>query len=243
MSDAAERTIPATPRRREAAERAGMLPAATLPAWGATIAVAILLFPAWWRATVAAAAADLGGVLAGAGRTGSGTAAAWPSLALVLPTLALILAAGGAGVATRLVVDGFRWQPSRILPDLQRLGPIAGVRRILSLRSLRAAVAGFWWLTVLVGVAVWSSGRLVGTLDVAGGIAALCPLLAAVVAVAAARWGLARVAAERRIRMTPEELREELRTLEPATPVRQGRHPPSRGPASAQRDQAVAGAS
>ena len=58
MSDASERTLPATSRRRQLAEREGMLPTAALPAWGAGVAVTVLLLPAWWRATLSAAMAS-----------------------------------------------------------------------------------------------------------------------------------------------------------------------------------------
>ena len=56
MADAADRTLPASPRRREAARRAGMMPAAALPAWAAGAATTLRLLPAWGRATLPAAA-------------------------------------------------------------------------------------------------------------------------------------------------------------------------------------------
>ena len=59
MSDASERTLPATSRRRQLAEREGMLPTAALPAWGAGVAVTVLLLPAWWRATLSAAMSSI----------------------------------------------------------------------------------------------------------------------------------------------------------------------------------------
>jgi uncharacterized protein (DUF2252 family) len=57
MSDAADRTIPATPRRRELARRQGFMPMASLPAWVATVATTLVLLPAWAEATFAAATA------------------------------------------------------------------------------------------------------------------------------------------------------------------------------------------
>ena len=57
MSDAADRTIPATPRRRELARRQGVMPMASLPAWVASMATARLLLPSWADATLPAATA------------------------------------------------------------------------------------------------------------------------------------------------------------------------------------------
>ena len=49
MSDAADRTIPATPRRRELARRQGFMPMASLPAWVATVATVLLVaVSVWW---------------------------------------------------------------------------------------------------------------------------------------------------------------------------------------------------
>ena len=54
MSAASDRRLPATPRRREAARRQGVMPTAALPAWVASAVVAILLLPWWARTTLAA---------------------------------------------------------------------------------------------------------------------------------------------------------------------------------------------
>ena len=252
MSDASDRTIPATSRRRETARREGLLPTAALPAWGATVIVTLLLLPAWWQATVAAAAAHLRVAfsaegLAPAAASGSTTVAnpsAWLPVGVVLPTIALVAAAAAAGLAVRLVIDGVQWHPGRLVPDLRRIAPLAGLRRILSLRTLVAAAAGGGWLALLVTVAGGTSGGVVGAVArssqpsppdvplpaalarVAGaipeGIGALVPLVAAAVVVAVCRWILLRLEGERRLRMTAEELREEMRSLEATNPIRQG---------------------
>jgi flagellar biosynthetic protein FlhB/type III secretion protein U len=52
----------------------------------------------------------------------------------------------------------------------------------------------------------------------------LLPVLLAAAAVAAAQWGLARVAFERRLRMTPEEFKEEMRSLEADPRIKLERH-------------------
>jgi len=80
-------------------------------------------------------------------------------------------------------------------------------------------------LAVLVVAAAFATGPLVSLLetsapilDAAPAIAALrgmlVPVLLAAAAVAAAQWGAARLAFERRLRMTPEEFKEEMSSLE-----------------------------
>jgi hypothetical protein len=81
MSDAAERTIPATPRRRELARRQGLMPLAALPAWVATVGTTLLLLPAWARATFPAATAMMQQSLSAA----VDHTAASPRLDLLLP--------------------------------------------------------------------------------------------------------------------------------------------------------------
>ena len=253
MSDASERTLPATSRRRQLAEREGMLPTAALPAWGAGVAVTVLLLPAWWRATLSAAMASIHAACAPARLAPQAELEFWPSLGLVLPTLAVIVVAAGASLAVRLLVDGFCWHPAAVAPDLRRIDPLAGIRRILAPTTLLTAAGGVFWLAIPAWVASRSGDRLAelvssttdsipvdAPLPVAVGFAAgaipeglalLAPTVAASVAVAVVRWLLLRRRGEQRIRMTPEELREELRSLEAPPAVRWGRPAPSRAAA------------
>ncbi|NBW97897.1 MAG: hypothetical protein EBR28_14530, partial [Planctomycetia bacterium] len=55
--------------------------------------------------------------------------------------------------------------------------------------------------------------------------------LAAAAAVTAAHWGLARLAFERRLRMTPQEFREEMRGVESDPKIRLERGKQPRSPA------------
>jgi flagellar biosynthesis protein FlhB len=229
MSDAADRTIPATPRRRRLAERAGMIPAAALPAWAATVATTVLLLPAWWSATVAAASTALRRMVA------APDGAAWHVAAMALPTVALVLAAGAAGVGVRLVIDGFRVDFGRVLPDRSRVAPWVGLKRVLSPATAGRALAGMLFLALPAFVAARGAGALVRTASaslvtaplsgpsaaivahvgraVPAAFVALWPVVAAAAAAALARHAIRRRLAERRLRMTPEELREELRDL------------------------------
>jgi Tfp pilus assembly protein PilF len=253
MSDASERTLPATSRRRQLAEREGMLPTAALPAWGAGVAVTVLLLPSWWRATLSAALSAIQEACASDRLAPQAELQLWPTLGLVLPTVAVIVVAASASLAIRLFVDGFRWHPGSLTPDLRRIDPLAGLRRIIAPATLSTAAGGLVWLALPAWVASRSLDRmakLVGTIadgvrvdaplplavSLASGaipeaLALLGPTLAATVAVAVVRWLLLRRRGEQRIRMTPEELREELRSLEASPAIRWGRPAPSRAPA------------
>ncbi len=258
MSDAEDRTIPATPRRRRLARREGMIPPAALPAWGASVAVTVLFFPAWWRSTAAAAVS----VVRAAGAPGT-RLDGWSFLPVFLPTLALVIAAAAAAIGVRVLVDGAEFSAGRALPDLRRVAVLSGVRRILSAATLRRCLAGVLWLGAPVAVAARSAARLsdvvagsVATLPegapgatlVAHGstvvpqaFALLLPTLATVAAVGVARFLLLRRDAERRIRMTPEEMREEARDQGPAAGRRHWRSSSAAAEASAAVGQVAAG--
>ena len=261
MSDAADRTLPATSRRRQRARQEGMLPPASLPAWGVGTAVTLLLVPAWWRTTMTAAVTVVRDACSSANPGVVQESLLWNVLGVMLPTCAVVLAAAAAATAVRLSIDGFRWHPAALIPDLRRIDPLSGIRRILSLTTLSTAAAGSVWLAILVWVATRSGDRLsrvvVSTTEalrpdapmaetiglaaeaVPDSSALLVPAAIAAIAVAVLRWGVLRWYGERRIRMTPEELREELRSLEASSPVRRERPSPgssARGPAAERLD-------
>jgi len=226
MGDTSDRTIPATPRRRELARRRGFMPTAALPAWVATVATTLLLLPAWARATATAAEAF---VRRAAGFTAADMAVGpgrdlLPPADLVLPTVAMVLVAAAVGLAVRMLLDGPSWQPARVLASFDRIDPLGGLARIFSMATLASLAGHAAGLGLLVAAAVVASGPLVrligagGAPPVAADLAAavhgmLLPLVAAAAVVAAATWGWARLRFERRIRMTPEEYAEEARSL------------------------------
>ena len=238
MSDASDRTIPATPRRRESARRLGFMPLSSLPAWVATVATTLLLLPAWASATFEAATTMMGQALSAAANhpTPDGSMAS-PRLdillpaPLLLPTLAVVGVAAAVGLAVRILLDGFTWQPGRLAPTLGRISLLAGLGRICSLSTLTSIVGHACGLAFLITVASLSARPLI-TVLCSGEMAhetarlfsaaqrAILPLVAAAAAVAACSWVMGRLRFERRIRMTPQEYADEARSMQANPQVR-----------------------
>lgn len=226
MSD--DRTLPATPRRREQARRQGLMPMAVLPAWVAMVATAILLLPSWARATLPAATAmmrqAIGAAMMTAGTEPPEMAALLP-VGLLLPTVAVVVACAVVGLAVRFALDGSRWQLSRAAPTLSRVDPLGGLSRIFSSSTLGALALNACGLAALTTAMVFASRSLVavlrdGALDghhaplFLAAQHAMLMLVALAAIVAAGSWGLMRLRFERRIRMTPQEMADEARSMQ-----------------------------
>jgi flagellar biosynthetic protein FlhB len=144
--------------------------------------------------------------------------------------VAAILAGGAAAGATAVGIaqTGFMVAPALLRPDLNRLNPIAGLARLATWHT--AAEAGR--VTLMAGLGAWLLGGAVRDLmgRIGAGAAAspqgvfvvgvgstsalLGHLLAVGAVVAAADYGWKRWQLERQLRMTRQELREELRETE-----------------------------
>jgi flagellar biosynthetic protein FlhB len=229
MSDSADRTIPATPRRREAARRQGAMPASASLAWVASAFVVVALLPGWMRATLPAAAEMVRGVMANATAVRADTPALSQLLpmALVAPSLGLVVAAAAAGLAVRGVCDGIGWHPGRALPDLSRIDPLGGLQRVFSGRSVMAVIGNAAALLLLGGVAVAVAGPLIGAGTVGDPARAamlawrqLGWLVAAAAVIAACQYALARLRFEKAIRMTPQEFADEQKSMQADPKVR-----------------------
>lgn len=231
MNDTADRSIPATPRRREAARREGATPDAAPLAWAAAAIVTVLLLPAWARATWPAVTAACAAWLSHAGRPAAldpGAVVALPA-AVVWPSVGLVLVAAAAGLGVRFTVDGPSWLPGRVAPDLARIDPLAGLRRIVSPRTVGVVVGNALAVVVLGGVALVSARPFLAAAAVPApepldGVVvawrALVPLSVTAAAVAVAQYAVARWRFERRLRMTPREFAEEARSLQADPRVR-----------------------
>jgi len=246
MADDHDRSIPATPRRREAARRAGLGAPADLPAWAASTATLVLLAPAWARTTIPAAADSFRAACAAALAGGGPGDVPWPlPLAVLLPTAGIVLASALAGVAVRVTCEGVVWLPGRVAPDFQRIDPRAGLQRIFSWRTVAAVgTSAVAVAVVLAGAAVVARPlaavqAMPASPDEIASVAATgwrttAWIAATAAAVALGQWLLARRGFERRIRMTPQEFAEERKDLQADPRVRmRGREWERRQPTTA----------
>jgi len=235
MNDESDRTIPATPRRRESARLAGLAPSPAPLSWAVATAIAILLLPGWARTTLPRAATLVREELSTAPAAAGGNPldiGHW-MIALVPPTAALILAAGVAGLATHVACAGVVFEPARLAARPSRLNPWPGIARIVSLRTV-AAGCGRGLALATLAAAGWLASRPSGGMVARSGLdddlaatalAAwwmLVGLATAAVAVAGIRHVLDRLRFERAIRMTPAELRDELADLQADPRIRFG---------------------
>lgn len=90
------------------------------------------------------------------------TKSAWQLVALlaagVLP-LMLVVAAGS--LAINLAQVGFLWSPEALQPKLERLNPIQGAQRILSIRALVKLAGSLFKLIAIASIAYWYISRQV----------------------------------------------------------------------------------
>jgi flagellar biosynthesis protein FlhB len=111
-----------------------------------------------------------------------------------------------------------------VLPAWQRIDPLAGLARIASWETLVSLCFNTLALVGLVAAAVWSAGPLINFLSVAdgsqlagqavaGASMTLAPIMGAAALAAVCQWMLAWRKSEQRIRLTPEEFKDELRCL------------------------------
>jgi flagellar biosynthetic protein FlhB len=141
---------------------------------------------------------------------------------VVAPVLGVVLAVAVIG---NIGQTGLMVVPNRLLPDISRINPAAGIRRLCSLDSVMRLSWALLKILAVVGIAIWivwqQRARLLtlGTLPPAAVVVAVaevalwtCLKIAGLLLVlGVADYGLQRWRHERSLRMTTEELREELR--------------------------------
>lgn len=145
--------------------------------------------------------------------------------AAVLPLLALIML---VGVAAQLAQIGVMFVPERIMPDLKRIDPIRGLQRIFSLSGLVRLAFGLFKLVVIAAVAYASLAGKIDEIvalaacdlpDVAVGILSLLfwtavKIGAALLLLALFDYGFQWWKHEQDLRMTTQEVREEMKNLQ-----------------------------
>ncbi len=149
-------------------------------------------------------------------------------------TLPLVAAVAVVGAGSSLAQTGFLWRPEALQADLGRLNPLTGLKRLISLKSaaelikalakmLAVGMAGFFairdqlgLLPELISYDAWGVLSIMGWLS----LKAAGAIVLAMAAVAAADYAYQRFEWERGLRMTRQEVKEELREAEGDPAVR-----------------------
>lgn len=133
-----------------------------------------------------------------------------------------------AGIAANLFQVGFLFLPEKLMPDITRLDPLQGMRRIFSLTNFTKLVFGLLKMILIAAVAYASlRGERERILGLAGldlpQLAVYLPdillwcgikIAGALLLLAILDYGFQRWKHERDLRMTPQEVREEMKNLE-----------------------------
>ncbi len=144
---------------------------------------------------------------------------------VLLPVLGLILL---LAVGVNTLQTGFLFMPGRVLPDLSRINPVAGLGRIISARGTARMAFGLvkvLAIAAVAGASLYARREEIISLSGMGlpGIAAFawdvclwtCVKIGfTLVALAIVDYGFERWKLERNARMTPQEVREEQRTTQ-----------------------------
>ncbi len=145
--------------------------------------------------------------------------------AVMLPILGLMML---GGILTSLLQVGFLWIPDRLAPDISRINPASGLKRIFSLSG--TARLGFGLVKVLVvgGVAIavlwmrWDEVLRSSALDtpqfakflVSISLNTVLWIAAVLLLIAVLDYGVQRWKYEQDLRMTHQEIREEMKNVQ-----------------------------
>jgi flagellar biosynthetic protein FlhB len=151
--------------------------------------------------------------------------------------LPLLGALFGIAVVVSLLQTGFLYTPSRIVPDISRLDPLKGLGRIFSLPSLARLGFGLFKIAIVGGIAAtiiydkWN--EIVGLTALALPQIAVylvdllfwttVKIAAALLVLALIDYGFQRWKHEQDLRMTTQELKEELKTTQGSPEIAQRR--------------------
>ena len=256
--DTGDKTEDATPRRREEARKQGNVPLSKDLSIAllmlAAAGVLLLLGPGLVRASRAVLAVPFDGELvlplrrvdafrlAGLGVTACAT--------IALPTLVAMWA---AALLANVLQVGFLWSPEAIQPKPNRLNPVTNLQNILSSRAVAKLAASLLKLLALAGLATWltiraAPGFLVlpsmGVGESAAAIGSTVGWMALWMAVALLVLALFDVAFQRwkyaqDLRMTKQEVRDEMKNMDGDPLMRQRRREAHRKIASAKELAAV----
>ena len=146
-----------------------------------------------------------------------------------VPGLAVILGAGAlAGAAGNLIQTGFLWSPEKIKPELSKLSPLAGFKRLFGIDGLVQFFKSVVKIALVAAIAWWSFGPHARELETLYNLepAAILPLVAQLLksmliaimsvmgVIALIDWIWQRQRFSQRMRMSREELKDEARQSE-----------------------------
>ena len=144
---------------------------------------------------------------------------------VVLPLFALVFV---IAALTNILQIGFLFNPSRLAPDISRVSPLKGLKRLFSVSSAVRVVMGIFKILVIAAVAVWS---LYDKREAVLAMVELAPPQIAVFLVELLIWTSIKIGVallilalldfafqrwkhEQDIKMTTHEVREEMRNLQ-----------------------------
>jgi flagellar biosynthesis protein FlhB len=237
-----ERTEPASPRRREEARERGQVARSADLSSAAILLAAVLALQLLGRPMIGGIFASASTVLEGLALVDGDPSSlltqvggAFTAVVLgFLPFVGIVLA---AALAANLLQVGFLFTAQPLTPDFDRLNPVSGLGRLFSVRGLLRLVAGLLKLAVVALVVFWTlwaervrlvelSGR--GFEQIPGIAVDLMLVLSlraalALFALALLDYGAQRWQYERDLRMSKQEVREELRRYEGDPRIRERR--------------------
>lgn len=238
--DQADRTEEPSQRRLEQARERGQVAASRELGHVLVLGTGLLLTVAAGPWSAEHLASALRAILAASGApAGSGVAAA-PTVRAALGEAALVILAWlavltVAGIAGPALQGAVVWSGQLLVPKLERISPLAGFRRLVSASTLVELGKGLIKLAI-VAIASWLvleplAARPEALLDLApaallGELMALSirlagSVLAALAALAAIDWLWQRQQHIRQLRMTRQEVKEELRESEGDPAIKQ----------------------
>ena len=233
-----DKTHDPTPRRRQQAREAGRVPQSQDVSSAILLLVSLVLLMLSGPALIEFLASFLRDSLSGnAWRAWIHTEDAGSRLvtgqvgtllpALARPLLPVLAGAALAAIGGSMLQGGFLFRLRRIAPDVSRVNPIAGMGRVFSGASAARVVFGVVKIGLVGAIALgglWSrrdelaSLSALGPADLAVQVGDICfwtclKIAGALLALSAVDYLYQRWRFEQELKMTPQEIREEMREL------------------------------
>jgi flagellar biosynthesis protein FlhB len=229
-NSAGEKSFEATPHRRQEAREQGQVVFSHDLASAAMLMLGVVLLMILGQAVVEFFANLIQQQLSGASELDASQESlvnTWVQIAyaaaiVLLPILGLLML---GGVLVNVFQVGLLWLPDRLAPDFSRVSPLAGLKRIFSLSGTSRLGFGLVKVLIVAGVATavlwirWGEVLRASGLDVAQlgkllidiSISTTLWVALALLIVAIFDYGLQRWKHEKDLRMTHQEIRDEMK--------------------------------